>query len=431
VEIPKSKSKNLKPTTMDKKIEKKNWTWQKIAIYAVVVVGVAFLFSTIWKDAGTSKLNVETERLLVDTIHQGVFQEFIPVTGIVQPIKTVFIDAIEGGRVEEKFVEDGAMMKQGQPILRLSNPDLQLNYLNQEANTVAQINQIRNTSLMMEQQSLNLREQALDVEYQIDLFTKRNQRNQELYSAKAVARVDYEETTDQLEHLYRRKKMLAMTIEKDSMSQALQQEQMTNSLDLMKRNLGIARQSLDNLVMKSPIDGQLSGLNTELGELINQGESIAQVDDLRNFKIRARIDEYYISRIFIDQEGSFQFDGKTYNLSIKKIYPQVTNGSFEADLVFTDETPKNIKRGQSVSIKLELSAEEKGLLLARGSFYQKTGGNWIYLVEPGSNVARKQNIKVGRQNPNFYEVLEGLKPGDVVIVSSYDNFGDKDELILK
>ncbi len=416
---------------MDKKIEKKKWTWQKIAIYTAIVAGAAFLFSAIWKDAGTSKLNVETERLLVDTVHQGVFQEFIPVTGIVHPFKTVFIDAIEGGRVEEKFVEDGAMMKKGQPILRLSNPDLQLNYLNQEANTVAQINQIRNTSLMMEQQSLNLREQALDVEYNIDLFSKRNKRNQELYQAKAVARVDYEETTDQLEHLYRRKKMLAQTIEKDSMFHVLQQEQMNNSLDLMQRNLAIAKQSLDNLVIKSPIDGQLSGLNTELGELINQGESIAQVDDLSNFKIRARIDEYYISRIFIDQEGSFQFDGKTYNLTIRKIYPQVTNGSFEADLVFTDEAPKNIKRGQSVSIKLELSAEEKGLLLARGSFYQKTGGNWIYLVESGSNVARKQDIKVGRQNPNFYEVLEGLRPGDVVIVSSYDNFGDKDELILK
>ncbi len=422
---------SLKLTTMDKKIEKKKWTWQKITLYALVVVGVVFLFSTIWKDAGTSKLNVETERLLVDTVRQGVFQEFIPVTGIVQPIKTVFIDAIEGGRVEEKFVEDGAMMKKGQPILRLSNPDLQLNYLNQEANTVAQINQIRNTSLMMEQQSLNLREQALDVEYQIDLVSKRNQRNQELFNAKAISRVDFEETTDELEHLYRRKKMLAMTIEKDSMSQALQQDQMENSLDLMQRNLSIARQSLDNLIIKSPIDGQLSGLNTELGELITQGESIAQVDNLSNFKIRARIDEYYISRIFIDQEGSFQFDGKTYNLSIKKIYPQVTNGSFEADLVFTGDTPKNIKRGQSVSIKLELSAEEKGLLLARGSFYQKTGGNWIYLVESGTNVARKQSIKVGRQNPNFYEILAGLEPGDVVIVSSYDNFGDKDELILK
>ena len=416
---------------MDKKIEKKKWTWQKIAIYAAIVAGAAFLFSAIWKDAGTSKLNVETERLLVDTVHQGVFQEFIPVTGIVQPLKTVFIDAIEGGRVEEKFVEDGAMMQKGQPILRLSNPDLQLNYLNQEANTVAQINQIRNTSLMMEQQSLNLREQALDVEFNIDLFSKRNERNKELYNAKAVARVDFEETTDQLEHLYRRKKMLARTIEKDSMFHVLQQEQMNNSLDLMKRNLAIAKLSLDNLVIRSPIDGQLSGLNTELGELINQGESIAQVDDLSNFKIRARIDEYYISRIFIDQEGSFQFDGKTYSLRIRKIYPQVTNGSFEADLLFIGEAPKNIKRGQSVSIKLELSAEEEGLLLARGSFYQKTGGNWIYLVESGSNVARKQNIKVGRQNPNFYEVLEGLRPGDVVIVSSYDNFGDKDELILK
>ncbi|HFA50332.1 MAG TPA: HlyD family efflux transporter periplasmic adaptor subunit [Bacteroidetes bacterium] len=416
---------------MDKKIEKKNWTWQKIALYVAILAGAGFLFSAIYKDAGKSSLNVETERLLVDTIHQGVFQEFIPVTGIVQPIKTVFIDAIEGGRVEEKFVEDGAMMKKGQPILRLSNSDLQLNYLNQEAQTVAQINSIRNTSLMMEQQSLTLREQALDVEYQIDLFSKRNKRNQELYKAKAVAKVDYEETTDQLEHLYRRKKMLAMTIEKDSMFQVLQQEQMTNSVDLMKRNLAIARQSLDNLIIKSPIDGQLSGLNTELGELINQGESIAQVDNLDNFKIRARIDEYYISRIFIDQRGSFQFSGKTYNLRIKKIYPQVTNGSFEADLVFTDEVPSNIKRGQSVSIKLELSAEEKGLLLARGSFYQKTGGNWIYKIVPGSNVAQKQDIKVGRQNPNFYEVLGGLRPGDVVIVSSYDNFGDKDELILK
>ena len=416
---------------MDKKIEKKKWTWQKIALYTAIVAVGAFFISTIWKESGTSKLNVETERLLVDTIHQGVFQEFIPVTGIVQPIKTVFVDAIEGGRVEEKYVEDGTMMKKGQPILRLSNPDLQLNYLNQEANTVAQINQIRNTSLMMEQQSLNLREQALDVEFRIDLFSKRSERNKELYEAKAGARVDFEETQDELEHLYRRKKMLARTIEKDSMFHVLQQDQMNNSLDLMQRNLAIARQSLDNLIVKSPIDGQLSGLNTELGELINEGESIAQVDDLRNFKIRARIDEYYINRIFIDQRGSFTFDNKKYDLSIRKIYPQVTNGSFEADLVFVDAVPSNIKRGQSVSIKLELSAEEKGLLLARGSFYQKTGGNWIYKIQSGSNVAQKQEIKVGRMNPNFYEVLGGLQPGDVVIVSSYDNFGDKDELILK
>ncbi len=416
---------------MDKKIDKKSRTWQKAALYGGVAILAGIIISAIWKDSGTSKLNVETERLLLDTVRQGVFQEFIPVTGIVQPIKTVFIDAVEGGRVEEKFVEDGAMMKQGQPILRLSNPDLQLNYLNQEANTVAQINQIRNTSLLMEQQSLSLREQALDVEYQLDLFEKRTNRNAELYEGKIIAKVDYEETQDQYEHLLRRKKMLGRTIEKDSLFHVLQQQQMNTSLDLMERNLAIARQSLDNLVVRAPFEGQLSGLTTELGELITKGENIAQIDDLRNFKIRARIDEFYISRIFIDQEGSFQFAGQTFNLRIVKIYPQVTNGAFEADLVFTGETPAAIKKGQTVSIKLELSAEEEGLLLSRGSFYQKTGGNWIYVVNPGSNVAHKRSIRVGRQNPNFYEVLEGLKPGDVVVVSSYDNYGDKDELILK
>lgn len=400
-------------------------------MYAGILAVAGLLFSAIWRDSGASKLNVETERLLVDTVHRGVFQEFIPVTGVVQPIKTVFIDAVEGGRVEEKFVEDGAMVRQGEAILRLSNPDLQLNYLNQEANTVSQINQIRNTSLLMEQQSLSLREQALDVDYQLDLFSKRTQRNKELYDGKVIARVDKEETEDNYEHLLRRKGMLRKTIEKDSLFHVLQQGQMNNSLDLMKRNLAIARQSLDNLVVKAPFDGQLSGLTSELGELINQGENIAQIDDLRNFKIRARIDEFYISRIFIDQEGSFDFAGKTYRLRIRKIYPQVTNGAFEADLVFTDEAPSAIKRGQTVSIKLELSAEEQATLLARGSFYQKTGGNWVYVLSPGSNVARKRDIKVGRQNPNFYEVLEGLQTGDVVVVSSYDNFGDKDELILK
>jgi len=416
---------------MDKKIEKKHWTWQKIALFAGIAVAVGLIISAIWKDAGTSKLNVETERLLLDTIRRGVFQEFIPVTGIVQPIKTVFIAAVEGGRVEEKFVEDGATMNQGQPILRLSNPDLQLSYLNQEANTVAQINQIRNTSLLMEQQSLNLRQQALDVEFQLDLFGKRTQRNAELYEGKVISQVDYEETQDQYINFQRRQKMLARTIEKDSMFHVFQQEQMNNSLDLMQRNLNIARQSLDNLVVKAPFNGQLSGLTAELGELITKGGNIAQIDDLSNFKIRARIDEFYISRIFIDQEGSFQFAGQTYNLRIRKIYPQVTNGAFEADLVFTGKVPGSIKRGQTVSIKLELSAEEQGLLLARGSFYQKTGGNWIYVVEPGSNAARKRTIRVGRQNPNFYEVLEGLQPGEVVVVSSYDNFGDKDVLILK
>lgn len=416
---------------MDKKIEKKGWPWGKIALVGGVAITVVAAIAAIWRNAGTSRLNVETGRLLIDTVHQGVFQEIIPVTGVVLPIKTVFIAAVEGGKIEERFVEDGAMMQQGQPILRLSNPDLQLNYLNQEANTVAQINQIRNTSLLMEQQSLSLREQALDVEYNIDLFGKRTKRNADLFKDKVISKVDFEETEDQYENLLRRKEMLAKTIAKDSLFHVLQQDQMSSSLDLMKRNLTIAKQSLDNLIVKAPIGGQLSGLSSELGELIAKGENIAQIDDLSNYKIRARIDEFYISRIFNEQIGTFQLDGKTYRLAIKKIYPQVANGTFEADLAFVDEVPKSIKRGQTVSIKLELSAEEQGLLLARGGFFQKSGGNWVYVIGPGASVAHKQEVKLGRQNPNFYEVLDGLQPGDIVIVSSYDNFGDKDELILK
>ena len=416
---------------MDRKIEKKTWTWQRIVIIVAVVGIAAYLVNTMVKSAGTSKLNVETERLLLDTIKTDVFQEYIPVTGVVEPIKTIYLDAVEGGKVEERLVEDGAMVKKGQMILRLSNPDLMSNFLNQEANIIAQINQIRNTSLLMEQQSLNLKEQALNVVYQIDLTSKRLERNKQLYASNVIAKVDLEEMEDEYENLLRRNDLLNKTIAKDSAYQALQQSQMESSLDLMQRNLEITRQSLENLVIKAPIDGQLSGLNLEIGELVTEGENIATLDNLENFKIQVRVDEYYISRVFLNQEGSFQFAGTWYNLRIAKIYPQVTNGAFLVDMVFTDATPTGIKRGQSVSVKLELSAEERVMLIARGGFYQTTGGNWVYVIDPATGNARKRTIRLNRQNPNYYEVTSGLSEGDVVIVSSYDNFGDKEELVLK
>ena len=412
---------------MDRKIEKKTWTWQRIVIIVAVVGIAAYLISTMVKSAGTSKLNVQAERLLLDTIKTDVFQEYIPVTGVVEPIKTIYLDAVEGGKVEERLVEDGAMVKKGQMILRLSNPDLMSNFLNQEANIISQINQIRNTSLLMEQQSLNLKEQSLNVLYQIDLTSKRLVRNKQLYASNVIAK----EMEDEYENLLRRNDLLKRTIAKDSAYQALQQSQMESSLDLMQRNLEITRQSLENLVIKAPIDGQLSGLNLEIGELVTEGENIATLDNLENFKIQVRVDEYYISRVFLNQEGSFQFAGKWYNLRIAKIYPQVTNGAFLVDMVFTDETPSGIKRGQSVSVKLELSAEERVMLIARGGFYQTTGGNWVYVIDPSTGNARKRNIRLNRQNPNYYEVTNGLEEGEVVIVSSYENFGDKDELILK
>ena len=416
---------------MDKKIEKKGWPWWRIALLVLIVAPAAYLIPKLYDSAGRSRLNVQVDRLLTDTIHRGVFKEYIPLFGVVEPIKTVYIDAVEGGRVEEIFVEDGSMLKEGQPIMRLSNLDLQLQVLNQEAQIITQINAIRNTSILMEQQSLNFKEQALDVEYQIDLLNKRTNRNQQLFASNVISQVEYEETRDEYEHLLRRRKLMAATIEKDSLFAAMQQQQMESSLSLMKRNLEVAKNSLDNLTIRAPISGQLSSLDSEIGELIPEGSRIAQIDELSDYKLRARIDEFYISRIFPQQEGSFTMNGEIYTLRIKKIYPEVTDGSFEVDLVFTSEAPDNIKRGQSIPIKLSLSDETEGLLLAKGGFYQSTGGNWVYVVDPAGNVARKRSIRVGRQNPNYYELAEGLQPGEVVIVSSYENFGDKDELVLQ
>ena len=416
---------------MDRKIENKRWSWPKIGIGILILSGLVFLVSSIYKDAGVSRLNVNTERLLIDTIHQGAFQEFIPISGIIQPIKTVYIDAVEGGRIEEMLVEDGSLVTKGQIILRLSNPDLQLSYLNQEAQIISQINSIRNLSVMLEQQSLNLKEQALDVEYRIDLLSKRVKRNASLYKDKVISQVEYEESEDEYEHLLRRRKLMNQTIKKDSLSQQLQREQMATSIDLMKRNLEIAKQSLDNLNVKAPISGQLSGLDKELGELITVGENIAQIDDLSSYKIRAQIDEYYIARIAPRQEGSFTLSGQSYTLSIKKIYPQVQEGRFAVDMVFNDAFPKTIKRGQTISIKLALSTETEALLLARGSFYQSTGGNWVYVIDKGSNTAYRREIRLGLQNPGYYEVLEGLQSGEQVIISSYDNYNDRDELVLQ
>ena len=417
--------------TMDRKIEKKVITLPRVLLVLGSLLFFGFVGNQFLNNTGETKLNVQADRLLIDTVQRGVFQEFIPVTGVVLPIRTVLMGAVEGGRVEERFVEDGANVKAGQSILRLSNPDLQLNYLNQEANIVSQMNQIQSNSLFREQQTLSLKETSLNIDYLLNLASTRLERNKKLGADGVIAKVEVDELGFEYENFKRRKELLQQTIKRDSISNAYQESQMETTLELMQRNLKIAQQSLDNLIVKAPIDGQLSGLTAELGELITRGAQIAQIDDLSNFKIRVRIDEFYISRIYAGQEGTFQFANDTYQLKIQKIFPNVQNGSFEADMHFTDKVPERIKRGQTVTVKLELSAQEEALLLAKGGFYQTTGGNWVYILKEDGASAFKQSIRVGRQNPNFYEVTEGLKPGDVVITSSYDNFGDKDVLVLK
>jgi HlyD family secretion protein len=416
---------------MDRKIEKKKWPWWRIALYMVISVAVVYGLNSLYQQAGTSRLNVDQERILLDTVHQGVFKEYITIFGTVEPFKTVYLDAVESGKIEEIYVEDGSVIKEGTPILRLSNLDLQLSVLNQEAQIIDQINTIRNQTILMDQQSLRLKEDALSVDYQIALLSERTRRNKLLYQDSAIAMVEYQETRDEYEFLLNRRKLLKATITQDSLYQAMQQNQMESSVDLMRRNLEFAKNSLDNLTVRAPIDGQLSSLDSEIGELINEGDRIAQIDVLDTYKIRARIDEFYISRIFPNQEGSFTMDGVTYTLKIKKIYPEVSEGSFEVDLYFDDQFPKNIKRGQTIALKLSLSDETEARLLAKGGFFQETGGNWVYEVDPQGGVARKKSIRIGRQNPDYYEVIDGLDEGDIIIVSSYENYNKKEELILK
>jgi len=415
---------------MDEIIKKKNKTPQRIAIGVLGLALLSWLAFSFYESAGTSKLNVQSSRILTHTVEEGIFQEFIPVTGVVHPIKTVIVAAVEGGRIEEKFLEDGANVSPGTPILRLSNSDLQLSYLNQEGNIIAQINQIRNMNLLQEQQSLNLKESALDAEYRLDLIKRKVKRDKVLFVNNAIAKVEFEDLESEYNNLVKRNKLLKRSIEKDSLSAIIQLEQMDNALDLMKRNLEISKSNLENLTVKAPIKGQLSGLAFEVGELIPEGAQIGQIDDLSNFKIRVRIDEFYISRIFPEQEGSFTFANEDFQLRITKIYPQVVNGSFEVDMHFVSKVPKGIRRGQTVTVKLQLSAEQQAILVKRGGFYQSTGGNWVYILSPDGTKATKREIRIGRQNPNYYEVLDGLQPGEVVITSSYENYGDKDELVL-
>ncbi|MFK7922876.1 MAG: efflux RND transporter periplasmic adaptor subunit [Bacteroidia bacterium] len=415
---------------MDERIEKKKWSTKRIVLLSTVAIAVVVFLTAIYRDTGKSRLNVEKARLLTDTIETGVFKEFITIFGTVEPKKTVYLDAIESGKIEEIFVEDGTMVQRGQPIMRLTNLDLQLEVLNQEAQIVDQINTIRYQGIVQEQQSLSLREQSLDVEYRIDLLSKRTERNRLLYQDSIIPQVEYEETQDEYEHLLRRKELLDMTITKDSLSQVLQATQMKTSVSLMRRNLDFAKNSLDNLIIKAPIKGQLSAFDSEIGELISQGDRVAQIDVLEDYKIRARVDEFYISRIFPNQMGSFTLNDVDYQLRIKKIYPDVQNGAFEVDLVFVGGRPENIKRGQTISLKLSLSDDTQAMLIAKGGFFQSTGGNWVYVLgEDG--IARRREIRLGRQNPNHFEVLDGLLNGEIVIISSYDTYGEKEELVLQ
>ena len=426
-----SESKPSAQVGMDRKIQKKNWPPKKIAAVAAGAAFVIFvLYSFVLRDT-SSRLNVDTDRITISTVARGPFQEFIPVNGTILPQTTFYLDAILGGTVEKKFVEEGAMLKKGDKIVQLSNTTVQLSALQQETFTYQQINDARNTRLQIEQNSNALQNALVSANYGLKNAREIFARQRGLWEKKLISEQDFQQAENNYNLAVDQQGLAQQNFSRDSVLKQNQLQQIGESIDRLQKNLALIRDELENLTVRAPISGQLTSLNVETGQSKSPGDRLGQIDELENFKVRADIDEFYISRINSGQTGEFDFNNATYQLIIKKVYPEVTNGRFQVDLYFVGQVPKGIRRGQTLQIRLELGELSEALLLPRGGFYQKTGGQWVYVLDPSGDYAVKRAIKLGRQNPQMFEVLEGLAPGDRVITSSYDNFGDIDKLVLK
>ncbi len=416
---------------MDRVIKKKKWTTKRIGMIAFAVLFLSFVIYTFLLADNRSKLNVDTEKLTVSTVDHGTFQEYIPVTGTVMPSKTYYIDVVEGGIIKAIKTESGAMVEKGNVILELSNSNLELNVLDRQTNLYEQLSLTATTRLSLDQNDLDQQRQIAEINYRLQLLEPQVQRLKNLYKKELVSKRELEEVEEEYLYNKKRKKILSESYQKDSLSRAIQLRQLGRRETMMMKSLNGVNGILDNLIVKAPMKGLLTMIpDLEIGQSINQGESIGQVDVVGSYKARVRIDELYLPRIDTGQIGTFQFDNNTYTLKITKIYPNITEGRFEVDMEFVSEQPAGIKRGQSLRIRLELSKSQEALLLSMGGFYQDTGGNWVYVLKDNGNKAVKRDIRLGRKNNENFEVLEGLQPGEKVITSSYEHFGDNEVLLL-
>jgi HlyD family secretion protein len=415
---------------MDRKIERQ-WYQKKQVWWAVGSSLVVILIVSLILTADTqSRLNVNTERITISTVERGPFQVYIPLTGTVMPTRTVYLDAMEGGRVEAVIREAGSFVNQGDTILHLSNASLVLDIMNREAQLFEQSNNLRNTRLAIQQNSLMLEGQLLDLDRQIQSAKRTFELNQQLYEKGWTSHDEFADARDQYEYLQRRRELTIETQRQDSLFRNLQIEMLEASVDRIQANLEVVRQNVENLYLRAPVTGQLTSLNAEIGESKVRGERLGQIDILDGFKVRAGVDEHYIVRVQQGLSGEFDLAGQTYELVVSKVYPEVRDGRFEVDLEFVGDAPVDIRRGQTVHVRLELSDLTECVLLPRGGFYQSTGGRWAYVLDGSGGFAIKREIRLGQQNPRMFEVLEGLEPGDRVVTSSYDNFGDVDKLVL-
>jgi len=415
---------------MDKTIQQKYWNKKRLYQIGGISILLLLLGTTAYMTLQQKSYTVPADRIRLFSIKEDIFQEFIPLQGTVLPIHSIFLDATVGGRVEEKFVEDGVHLKQGDPIMRLSNSDLELSLVNQETSVLNLLTQSQIAQINAQQVSINNRNQLADVENALRDAERQFVLNKKLLSQQAIGSQEYTKSFNEYNYQKERMELTKKILQQDSLST---HQKAGQDLQLYKRTqaaLALLRQKVGDLIIRAPIDGRLTSFDSEIGQNKTVGERLGQIDVLSGFKIRAAIDEHYISRIYPDQLAEVLINNERYTLKIKKVYSQVSDGRFQVDLSFTSNIPPDIRRGQTLPLKLSLSEATRAMQLGKGGFYQQTGGNWIFKLSADGKKAYRTDIELGRQNPNFYEVISGLEVGDRVIISSYESFEKAQELNL-
>lgn len=416
---------------MDRQIEKKKGIRPKHIIYGVAGILVLFFLAKILKDSNITTLKVDKDKISVEEVQYADFDDFIRTNGTVEPISIIYLDAEEGGRVKERFIEEGAMVKKGDIILELENRSLYENIMNSESNLAQKQNMLRQTRINFESQRLVSQQRVLDSKYDIVKNKRYYEQQKTLFDKDLVSRDVYLEAKENYEHSVEMFDINRLRAKNDSLILATEMIQLDQELKKMEKTLALIYERIEDLKVKAPVDGQLGMLDAEIGQSISPGARIGQINVLTDYKINALIDEHYIDRVRQGLSATFERQNTLYNLTVKKVYPEVRNSQFKIDLVFTDERPENIRAGQTYYINLQLGEPQKSFLIGLGGFFNSTGGQWIYVVDPSGDFATRRSIKIGRKNPKYYEVLEGLEKGERVITSGYDLFGENEKLILR
>lgn len=411
---------------------KKKWSTKRLMTIGGIAALVLLIAASFYFTSGKSKLNVDLERITESDIIKAPFQESIPENGIVMPLTTIYIITPDGGTVQQRYVDDGAILKKGDPILKLSNPDVEIGLANQTTQVSTMLATMQFSRVTADQNTVTKLNNLADVQSLYVEAKRVYELDNKLYPEKAIGSQEYQTAVNNYNYLKEKLRLQQELLHQDTLSRQAQEKQDQESLERARQTLKIEQEKVDGLTIRARVDGQLTALDAEIGQSKTPGYTLGQLDVLDGFKVRlSDVDDHYVNRVFTGQTGTFQYNDTTYTLKISKVYTQITNGRFMVDMNFVGKQPTGIRKGQTLQITLALSDETTAILVPKGGFFQQTGGNWIFKVSADGKTAYRQDIQLGRMSTDYYEVLSGLKPGDKVITSSYENYGNMQELVIK